>query len=322
MRYLLIGLAVAAGLFIVYTVAGTVFGTLAAVIRNPEDKKGGKDEKWPVLENKATDSKFRQMKNKGLEWLGKRDFEELTLKTYDGLTLKGKFYRTENAKATVILIHGFRSWPERDFCTVFDYFGENGFNILIYDRRGHGESEGRYITYGVLDRYDLRDWTYYIDELCEKKYPIIWDGISMGGATVAMASSLELPDNLRAVICDCPYTTAKEEIVYAMKHYYHLPAFPLIYTVDTVTRIIAKYGFTDCDARKEVAKTRIPFFFAHGEADDFVPCYMGRQIYEACSSDKVLFTVPGATHGFSYVVATEEYQRKLAEFFKKNHVFQ
>ena len=307
-----------AGLFLIYTIVGTALGTVMSIVRIPEEKNRKKAENQPLLYDAVYDKKLSEMKAEGIEWLKNRQFERHTIKTFDGLTLRGKFYKTENARATVMLVHGYRSWPERDFATVVKYFGENGFNVFMYDRRAHGKSDGKYITFGVLDRYDLRDWTVYVDGLCENRLPILWDGISMGGATVCMASSLELPENLKAIVADCPYTTPKEEMRYSMLHYYHIPPFPLIYTVDRVARIVAKFGFTGCDSRKEVAKTKIPVFFAHGQADNFVPHFMGEEIYNACNSPKEFLSVPDAIHGFSYIVATEEYQQKLMAFLERN----
>ena len=121
----------------------------------------------------------------------------------------------------------------------------------------------------------------------------------MGGATVCMASALELPKNLKAIVSDCPFTTPKEEILHTMKHYYHLPSFPLIYTLQLAAKVVAKFGLSDCDSRKEVSKTKLPLFLAHGQADKFVPHYMGEEIYNACASPKEFLSVPDAIHGLS-----------------------
>jgi fermentation-respiration switch protein FrsA (DUF1100 family) len=321
MELFIIIISVAAGMFVLYTILGTYIGFKMAIVRRSEKKKREKEENRELLYDPDYDNKLAEMKAEGLEWLSERQYEKHTLKTFDGLTLRGKFYRAENARATVILVHGYRSWSERDFGTVMKYFGDNGFNIFMYGNRAHGESDGKYITFGVLDRYDLRDWTYYVDDLCGNSLPILWDGISMGGATVCMASALELPKNLRAIISDCPFTTPKEEICHTMKHYYHIPAFPLIYTLDIAARAAAKFGLSECDSRKEVSKTKLPLFIAHGQADDFVPHYMGEEIFNACSSAKEFLSVPGAIHGFSYIVATEEYQKKLMAFLERNGFF-
>ena len=320
MDIFIITVSAIAALFILYTVIGTIIGFKMCIIRTSDEKTKSNDRKRPLTSVTKYQQKYREMKKEGKEWLSAQEYEPLTLKTFDGLTLRGRFYRATDAKATVILVHGYRSWPEREFSSVVKFYGEHGFNFLFYDRRAHGQSDGKYITFGVLDRYDLRDWINYIDDLCGKKYPIVLDGVSMGASTVCMTSSLDLPENVKAMIADCPYTSPKEEIAHTMKIYYKLPTFPLIYTISFMAKLIAKYGFTDCDARTEIAKTKIPLFLAHGEKDGFVPTYMGKQIYEACNSPKELMIVPEATHGFAYVVATEEYQQKLMSFFKEHGV--
>ncbi len=314
-------IATAIGLFFAYTIIGTVIGTRKTIVRADDAKTEKKDATRSVTSN-ATEvgRKYLQMRKDGEEWLSKQKYEELTLTTFDGLTLRGKFYRAKNARATVVFVHGYRSWPEREFSSVVKFYAENGLNFLFYDRRAHGKSDGKYITFGVADRYDLRDWVKYIDELCNHEFPIVLDGVSMGAATVCMASSLDLPPNVKAMIADCPYTSPKEQIVHTMKNLYKLPVFPLYYTIEFFSKLLAKTGFSDCDARQEIAKTKIPLFLAHGAADSFVPTYMGQQIYQACNSPKELFIVPGAEHGMSYIVETEKYQQKILCFFKEHGV--
>ncbi|MBO5036505.1 MAG: alpha/beta hydrolase [Clostridia bacterium] len=320
MKIFFIILAAVAALFLLYVIIGTLIGTKMTIVRHSDEATAKRDKKKPLTKKTEYQQKYKQMKAEGQEWLDKQTFEPLTLKTFDGLTLRGKFYRTENAKATVIFCHGYRSWPEREFMSVVKFYGEHGFNFLFYDRRAHGKSDGKYITFGVLDRYDLRDWIKYIDELCGRKFPIVLDGVSMGASTVCMASSLDLPENVKVMIADCPYTSPKEEIAHTMKTFDNLPVFPLIHTISFASKILAKSGFSDCDAREEIAKTKIPLFLAHGAEDRFVPTYMGKQIYDACNSPKELFIVEDASHGFAYVVATEEYRQKLMKFFKEHGV--
>ena len=320
MKIFLIILAAVAALFLLYVIIGTLIGTKMTIVRHSDEATAKRDKKKPLTKKTEYQQKNKQMKAEGQEGLDKQTFDPFTLMTFDGLTLRVKFYRTENAKATVIFCHGYRSWPEREFMSVVKFYGEHGFNFLFYDRRAHGKSDGKYITFGVLDRYDLRDWIKYIDELCGRKFPIVLDGVSMGASTVCMASSLDLPENVKVMIADCPYTSPKEEIAHTMKTFYNLPVFPLIHTISFASKILAKSGFSDCDAREEIAKTKIPLFLAHGAEDRFVPTYMGKQIYDACNSPKELFIVEDASHGFAYVVATEEYRQKLMKFFKEHGV--
>jgi fermentation-respiration switch protein FrsA (DUF1100 family) len=62
-------------------------------------------------------------------------------------------------------------------------------------------------------------------------------------------------------------------------------------------------------------KCRVPVIFFHGEQDDFVPCYMSREVYEACPTKKCIVTIPGADHGLSYAVDPKGYLAALREFF-------
>ena len=66
-----------------------------------------------------------------------------------------------------------------------------------------------------------------------------------------------------------------------------------------------------------VKNCKVPVFFIHGEADDYVPCEMSRRNYEACASRKKLMTVPSAAHGLSYPVAQQQYLQAVGEFFRQ-----
>ena len=62
---------------------------------------------------------------------------------------------------------------------------------------------------------------------------------------------------------------------------------------------------------------KLPLLLLHGQADDFVPCWMGVKSFEAAASaDKQLITVPGAGHGLSYLVDPDRYLRELDDFFR------
>ena len=81
---------------------------------------------------------------------------------------------------------------------------------------------------------------------------------------------------------------------------------------------VAGFGLREYSTREAMKSCRLPLFLAHGEADTFVPCVMSRQTFDACTSEnKVLFTVPGAAHGRSYLVDREGYEKTLLAFLKK-----
>ena len=233
--------------------------------------------------------------------------------SHDGLKLHAEFIPCDDARATVMLFHGYRSSAIHDFSGVLTYYRSLGLNILLVDQRSHGQSEGKYISFGVLERYDVLGWINEHNRRFGEDVPIILDGISMGGATVAYAAGLELPSNVKGIIDDCGFSYPKAQIQYVMS-LMKIPVFPFYHIANTVCRVMARFSFSDVDARATLKKTGIPCMFIHGEDDDFVLCEMGKECYEACASKKSIFICPGAGHGMSYVVENEKCKVLLREF--------
>lgn len=80
-------------------------------------------------------------------------------------------------------------------------------------------------------------------------------------------------------------------------------------------RIFGKFNLEEVTPLEAVKRATVPIIFFHGENDDFVPCQMSRELYEACTSRKKLVTVPEAGHGLSYPVQPQAYLSALREFF-------
>ena len=255
----------------------------------------------------------------GRQWFLAQEPETLTMRSYDGLTLYAYYLPCENARGTLVLIHGFHSSNLNDFSCVFRYFHELGFNLLAPDQRSMNRSEGKYITYGVRERFDCRDWVKLINERPEvAARPIVLDGISMGCSTVLMTLGLDLPENVTGAIADCGYTAPAAIFKHVLKHSFHLPAFPLIPMSAVMTKLIAGFGIKECSTLDAMRVNRIPVLFVHGTADDFVPPYMTVENYEACVSEKTLFLAEGAGHGMSYLIKREECEKLLGEFLDKH----
>lgn len=108
------------------------------------------------------------------------------------------------------------------------------------DARGHGKSEGDYIGFGWDERKDYLQW---INRIIKKdpQSEIVLHGVSMGAATVMMTSGEKLPDNVKAFVEDCGYSSVKGELGYQLKEMFNLPAFPLIPVTSLVTKVRAGY---------------------------------------------------------------------------------
>lgn len=252
------------------------------------------------------------------EWMRNSNFEEHAITSFDGLKLHGRFLPADGEmKGIILMMHGFRSNPVHDFSCAVKCFHEMGYGCFLPYQRAHGDSEGKYITFGAFERFDCRDWAAFIEKRYPG-YPLLLDGVSMGATTVLSASGLDLPSNVKGIIADCGFTSPYDIFEAVMKNAFKLPKFPLFYTVRAVTRLIAGFDLEDFSTVEAVKKNSLPILFAHGEADDFVPCEMSRRGYEAARSccNATLFTVPGAGHGLSFLIDREGYLRILDRFLR------
>ncbi|WP_455714337.1 alpha/beta hydrolase [Anaerosporobacter sp.] len=275
--------------------------------------------KVPDDEHRCTGSlkKFQSIIFEGRDWVNDQSPEQVSITSNDGLRLKGWLLRAKNPKRTVLCVHGFRGQGVFDFGAVCRFYYEQDCNLLIIDQRAHGASEGKFITFGIKERYDVARWISFLNEKLGDKLPVILDGVSMGAATVLMVSGLDLPSNVTGIIADCGYTSPREIYAHVAKEYYHLPAFPLVPIFGLLCRIVAGFNINETNTKEALAKNSRPVLFVHGESDRFVPSYMSRENYEACIADRYIETVPGAGHGQSYLIQMEHCQAKIKEFFDR-----
>lgn len=216
---------------------------------------------------------------------------------------------------TVIVIHGFANSKE-NMTSYAWMFHEMGYNVLMPDNVAHGESQGELIGYGWNDRLNIVKWSELM--VSEKQSTqIMLFGVSMGGATVMMASGESLPSQVKAIIEDCGYTSVWDELKYQAKEMYHLPAFPILYEVSSLSKIRAGFSYGEASSVKQLTKNKLPILFIHGDVDDFVPTEMVYENYRASHSPKELYVVKGAQHAKSFEMNPEAYQTKIEVFLEK-----
>lgn len=254
-----------------------------------------------------------QIIEEAAEWYEEQEFEMASILSYDDLRLEGDFLENEDSSGkAVILAHGFRGNRE-DMKNFVQFYYDQGFDVLIPDARGHGESEGDYIGFGWHDRLDIKQWTQLlIDE--ENSSDIFLHGVSMGAASVLMTSGEELPAAVKGVIADSAYTSAADILSYQLESIYNLPAFPLIPITSGITELRAGFTFNEASALEQAAKNALSLFIIHGDADELVPASMAEELHEAAGGDNMFWTVPDAGHVKAYTIATQEYQERLKRF--------
>lgn len=249
-------------------------------------------------------------------WLKEVNTEETNIVSADGLNLWGKLYfQEEKSDKWVIIAHGYTSSHEDVQPIALNFYNE-GYNVLTPDMRAHGNSEGKYIGMGWLDRKDMLLWIDYVLSL-DSNSQIVLYGESMGGATVMMTSGEDLPSNVKAIVEDCGYTSVQEMFEAQLYERFGLPSFPILNAAEIVTNIRAKYNFHEASALEQVKKSKTPILFTHGGNDTYVPTEMVYRLYEAANCEKDILIIDGAGHGSAPDVDPITYYDKVFSFLDK-----
>ena len=243
-------------------------------------------------------------------------YEPVCITSPDGLKLRGRYYRGKDGAPVVIAFHGYRGTPSRDFSGGTQFYLGEGCHLLMIEERAHKSSEGHTITFGVKERFDCLKWIDYAVRRFGPDTPILLAGISMGAATVLMASEFDLPANVKGILADAPFTSPKA-IIRKVCGDVHVPAelaYPFLWLG---AKLFGGFGLTDADAAEAVKHTKVPILLIHGEDDRFVPCDMGREIAAANPAMVELHTFPDAGHGLSFLVDRPRYECIVRGFFAR-----
>ena len=269
---------------------------------------------YPVPKGKVYEPYYEKMR----EWARlSREIphKNVSIKSYDGLTLRGRYYHFYDDAPIELMLHGYRGDSERDLSGGIFRAKRIGHNVLLVDQRACGESDGHVVTFGIRERYDCARWVDFIINEIDSNARIILTGVSMGAATVLMASGGELPSNVIGVLADCGYSSPKL-IICDVLHKIHLPSAIFYPFIALGARIFGGFNLKEFSPIEAAARTNLPIIFFHGDVDAFVPCRMSIDNYNACASErKRLVVIKGAGHGLCYVANEEEYVKELKDFF-------
>lgn len=266
-------------------------------------------------DDKKQDKPIKNLDDETIDWLNQQEFIDLEITSDDHLKLRGHLLLNEdkNSNRLLIAIHGYRSYSYKEYSSYIRFYHDLGFHILLPDNRAHGESEGKYIGFGWLDRLDCMKWIDTMKKYFDKDLQIVLHGISMGSATVLMASGEKLPDDVKCIISDCGFTSVYEQFKHVMSK--SPITSKIILPISTLfSKQRVGYNFKEASALKQVQKSHTPTLFIHGDQDDYVPTYMVHELYNACSAPKDLLIVEGAKHANSYFVNKELCEKTITEF--------
>lgn len=277
----------------------------------PKPKPLGEDE-YPIPDGEIYEV-FREEMVAWIKMTRAMPRQRIRITSFDGTPLCGTYYECKEGAPLEILFHGYQGSAERDLSGGVERCFALGRNALIVDQRGSGDSGSRITTFGIRERKDCLAWVDYACKRFGKDVEIILTGISMGGATVLMASGEPLPDNVVCVLSDCGYSSPKAIICKVIRDM-HLPAGLVYPFVKLGACIFGGFDLEEASPIEAVKRSHTPTILIHGDHDDFVPCDMSRELYEACAAKKSFVTIPGAGHGLAYPVDREKYLAALRDF--------
>ena len=300
-------------LFLTFAVLLTAYICFYRVFYSPKRKLPGPDE-YDIPDGEIYEA-FREDMINWTKMIRSMPHEDLEIKSYDGLTLRGKYYEHHKGAIIEILFHGYGGYSERDLSGGVERCFALGRSAILVDQRGAGHSDGHVVTFGVNERRDCVAWAKFVAEKFGPDTKIVITGVSMGAATVMTVASMELPPNVVGVLADCGYTSTKEivkKVIRDMK----LPANLLYPFARLSARVFGGFDPEESSAIESMKKCKLPIIFFHGDADTFVPCEMSIENHAACTSEKKrLVITEGAGHGLCYPKAPEEYVSEMRSFF-------
>lgn len=252
----------------------------------------------------------------GYKWYDSTYKQHVTIKSRKGKTLHAMEFRNpENTNVWAVVLHGWTNVKREMSSYAMEYYNR-GFNVLLPDLRGHGNSESKFVSMGWLDRLDVTDWLYSIAEE-NPKAKIIIHGVSMGGATTMMTTGEKLPKNVVLAVEDCGFTGVRDILADQCDRKYHLPSKLLMPSVTFVNKLLNGFFLGEASAVKQVKKSKTPTLFLHGDKDDFVLLSNLEPVYNACAAPKEKYIIKGAEHALSSHWFHEEYWQVVDKFLDK-----
>ena len=265
--------------------------------------------------------RLTQLKSPHLRSLLQRSdipFEDVTIHSFDGTRLYGWWMAAARRAPTVVVLHGVKK-NRTDVLRAALVLRRAGFNILMFDGRAHGDSEGRYVTYGFYERRDVESAIQWL----VKEKRISRNRVGLMGESMGAAIALQVVahnDWIRAVWADSPFASLRRVSEEFLRRVTKLPDAvlnPVLWTSIQVANYRGKFDVESVDPLSLASRIKCPVYLIHGTADQLIPPQHSQNIYEALCGERELWVVEGARHARSIRHSKQEYSERLIRFFKE-----
>ena len=237
------------------------------------------------------------------------DQKVFTIQSARGQKLKGFYYPNgSRGKTVAFCVHGYRSEHADTGGICYDYYKSRGIDFFCCDHTAHGQSQGHFIGFDVLECEDCLLWVDFLIKKFGPDVEIILHGFSMGAATVMQMSS-RCPKNVKFIVEDSGFCDARASLAHQIG--------PLYRPLWLLNRLIAGYDLDRSDVTGSLAQSRLPILFVHGQDDKLVPYEIGPRLYEDYEGPKDCFFPADTRHIESMYTCPKEYGEKLDKFCKE-----
>lgn len=239
-------------------------------------------------------------------------YQNVAFKDNAGLTLRGWWIPGRNHK-TIVMVHGWTS-SRQETMGRSAYLHAAGYNLLLFDLRGHGQSDGNYTTIGWLEPADVRAAVTYARS--RDSGPIALLGYSMGASTVVEEAAKD--PRVSAVIEDSGFDTLANAFGVYFQKMTLLPPIPFDQLVVGLGQLDLHFKLAAVRPVDAARQLRTPVLAIIGTADRTVPPVEGMDLYRAFPGVKQLLVIPGAGHVGGYATDRPLYERTVLGFLSQH----
>ncbi len=243
-------------------------------------------------------------------------YEDAVVTTADGFRLSGWFIPAADARATVMVVHGYKD-HRGSLLGVADVLHRHGYAALLLSLRAHDVNDGELISFGLREMADLEAWHQYLRGRPDvDPARIALFGASMGGA-IGLGYAAGHPD-IRALIADGAFSSVSDTAATSIKFFTGLPPFPFAPAIIFWMEREIDGSASDLDATKWIPKIAPrPILLMQGGADTVVSPESGRKLFEAAGEPKELWFEPAVGHTQFLKMMPAQFEEHVIRFLDR-----
>lgn len=240
--------------------------------------------------------------------------KEVSFAATDGVVLKGWFLSQAHSTGTIVLLHGVRANRAQMLDRAL-WLHSLGYQVLLYDARGCGESSPALRSFGYYETRDLLGALAWLQQQGINDLACV--GCSQGAATILLASG-GLPPAVKAIVAEAPYATLRNTVDDHFRMHTGLPSAYLGAWIVPLSEWKLGLDVDEVSPLREIAKLKIPMYLIGGTSDVLAPPRGIHELYDADASEKNLWMIDWAGHTDFFAYAEADYKQRIGDFLRKH----